>query len=599
MKNLKTYFVLLSILFLKTGDSQSNFKIDNRTKFVIDSTYNKLIKKHKVIGASIAIVDNNEIVYATGYGFSDREKLLKADEKTVYRIGCINKSFTALSIMQLQDKKIIDINNSIKKYLPELKIESRFNDNNQIYIKDILSHTSGLPSDVLNGFFCDSPPKITWLIEELNKQTTICPRQFLKAYSNVGYGLLGEMIARVSNLSYSNYVKENIFKQLQMTSSYIENDEQLNTNFSKAYLKNKVIKEPLIRDQAAGLIHSNVMDMSNYLKMYLNNGSFNSNKIISNEALIEMEKNQLDSVLLSGGANWGYGLYSQKALIKKDNDSMIVTIIGHGGDTYAFHADFAFIKELNIGVVILTNTDNGVEMNDANKLLKQYIELTKVKKVTLNYTKTDTLKNQLINKIEENCSESEIKGKYNFGNFLMNVDNTKNIKFKQGSATIKLSQSKLNTNAYNLKAYLFHIVPIKIKGQEIQFVKFNNTIYIKQVNQKSKKAIYAANKSAVIPIPNNWKSHFGNYKIVNNYFACLNCPYGNAEGMKLALIEKDGFIFIKTKGKTPDTNNDLYLNMLSENTAVTGGIGRGTGETVRILENGNIYYSGFEFSKTK
>ena len=288
MKNLKTYFVLLSILFLKTGDSQSNFKIDNRTKFVIDSTYNKLIKKHKVIGASIAIVDNNEIVYATGYGFSDREKLLKADEKTVYRIGSITKSFTALSIMQLQDKKIIDINNSIKKYLPELKIESRFNDNNQIYIKDILSHTSGLPSDVLNGFFCDSPPKITWLIEELNKQTTICPRQFLKAYSNVGYGLLGEMIARVSNLSYSNYVKENIFKQLQMTSSYIENDEQLNTNFSKAYLKNKVIKEPLIRDQAAGLIHSNVMDMSNYLKMYLNNGSFNSNKIISNEALIEV-----------------------------------------------------------------------------------------------------------------------------------------------------------------------------------------------------------------------------------------------------------------------------------------------------------------------
>ena len=96
----------------------------------IDSTYTTLLKRNIVTGTSIAIVDNGEIVYATGYGFSDLENKRKADANTIYGIGSITKTFTALSIMQLQEQKKLRVTNSIKDYLTDLK---NFQVVNEIY----------------------------------------------------------------------------------------------------------------------------------------------------------------------------------------------------------------------------------------------------------------------------------------------------------------------------------------------------------------------------------------------------------------------------------------------------------------------------------
>ena len=212
--------ITLWLLISYSGTAQIN-NISEELKAKIDSTYTSLLKKNKVTGTSIAIVDNGEIVYATGYGFSDLENEKKADANTIYGIGSITKAFTALSVMQLQEQEKLKVTNSIKDYLVDLAIENPFNDGNQIYINDILSHTSGLPSDILNGFFVDNPPTISWAIKELNKQRMISPRQYTWAYSNVGYGLLGELISRVSGVTYGDYLKQNIFTPLNMTSSSI------------------------------------------------------------------------------------------------------------------------------------------------------------------------------------------------------------------------------------------------------------------------------------------------------------------------------------------------------------------------------------------
>ncbi len=592
---MKKNLILLSFALVHSVVfSQSQYKVTARVKKTIDSTYNALLIKHKVVGASIAIVDNGEIVYATGYGFADKEKQIKATENTIYRIGSCTKAFTALSVMQLQEKNVLNLNHSIKKYLTDLKITSRFNDNNEIYIKDLLSHVSGLPCDIANGFFCDAPPNITWVINELNKQTTISPRLYMHAYSNVGYGLLGELIARTNNTSYSNYVKENIFKPLNMTSSYIDLDEKLASNFSKGYLKSKELKEPMIRDQAAGLIHSNVLDMCNFIKMYLNNGSFNNTQIISSKGIMELEKNRMDSTLLSKDENWGYGLYTEKAMIKQNNDSSVVNIIGHGGDTYAYHADFAFIPELNIGVVLLTNTDSGQRIRSAKKLLKLYLKEAKASTTVLNYKK-QRIDSNLNN--EKIINENEIVGKYNAGSLAFEVKNVKKMKIKQGLATIVLKQKSNDHNIYTGKAVVLKVIPLKVKGIEFKFVNLNNNVYLKQIDTKTKEEMFAFVKSENnMPISNTWKVNFGEYKITN-YYPCVNCPIGNQDGMTLTLNQENGILFVKTKGKTEDTNNKLYLNIISDTMAVSGGIGRGTGETVRVLENGNIYYSGFEFQK--
>ena len=586
----KNSVILIAVCFTiyYSGVAQINM-ISDELRAKIDSTYTTLLKKNKVTGTSIAIVDNGEIVYATGYGFSDLENKKKADANTIYGIGSITKAFTALSIMQLQEQKKLSVTNSIKDYLVDLKIENPFNDSNQIYINDILSHTSGLPSDIANGFFVDNPPTISWVIKELNKQRLISPRQYISAYSNVGYGLLGEVISRVSGLNYGDYLRKNIFTPLNMTSSSI--GYQM-SNTSKTYSGNKETVEPTVRDVAAGFISSNVIDMSNFISMLISDGSFKSNQIISPNSIAEMERDQLKNVLLTQPFAYGYALMIDSIKIKnhKKKDSTIISIIGHGGDTHAFHADLAYIPELKVGAVILTNSVNGGSMSGASKLLKIYLERSKDIEVDLDYIIPISYKGIT-------PKDDEIFGKYNLGQLIIDVKDINKIKFKQGPVKAILSK-KTNSNNYSLKIWVFGFIPIKIKDQEFKFTKVNNEIYAKRLDTKTKYEYYLGKKNKVnLPYPESWKSMYGKYKLTGKIYETTNRSYDFSD-LKLTVSEKSGFLKVDLKSKSMFSGT-LHFDMISEKSAVLGGIGRGNGDVLRILENGNLYYSGFEFLKIK
>jgi len=585
--------ILLAFCFLisYTGIAQRQFnKISEDLKAKIDSTYTSLLKKNKVTGTSIAIVDNGEIVYATGYGFSDLENDKKAGANTIYGIGSMTKTFTALSVMQLQEQEKLKVTNSIKDYLVDLDIENPFNDGNQIYINDILSHTSGLPSDLLNGFFVDNPPSISWVIKKLNKQRMISPRQYTWAYSNVGYGLLGELISRVSGVTYGEYLKQNIFTPLNMTSSSI--GYKL-SNTSKTYDGKKQIKEPSIRDVAAGFMSSNVIDMSNFITMLIGDGSFNTKQIISPNSLAEMERDQLTNVLLASPFAYGYALFSDSIKIKniKKNDSTVVSLIGHGGDTDAFHADFEYIPELKVGAVILTNSVNGGSINRASKLLKIYLENAKNMEVDIDYTAPKSYKGTT-------HKDDEVLGKYNLAQLIIDVKDVNKIKFKQGPAKVILKK-KSDSNNYSAKAWIFGIIPIKLKGQEFKFEKLNNEIYVKRVSTKTKNEYYLGKKKTDhLPIPESWKSMYGKYELTGEIYTAKDNTSWDISDLKLTVSEKNGVLKVGIKSKS-DINGTLYFDVISDTSAVLGGVGRGTGDVARILENGNLYYSGYEFSKTK
>ena len=586
----KNSVILIAVCFTiyYSGVAQINM-ISDELRAKIDSTYTTLLKKNKVTGTSIAIVDNGEIVYATGYGFSDLENKKKADANTIYGIGSITKAFTALSIMQLQEQKKLSVTNSIKDYLVDLKIENPFNDSNQIYINDILSHTSGLPSDIANGFFVDNPPTISWVIKELNKQRLISPRRYISAYSNVGYGLLGEVISRVSGLNYGDYLRKNIFTPLNMTSSSI--GYQM-SNTSKTYSGNKETVEPTVRDVAAGFISSNVIDMSNFISMLISDGSFKSNQIISPNSIAEMERDQLKNVLLTQPFAYGYALMIDSIKIKnhKKKDSTIISIIGHGGDTHAFHADLAYIPELKVGAVILTNSVNGGSMSGASKLLKIYLERSEDIEVDLDYIIPISYKGIA-------PKDDEIFGKYNLGQLIIDVKDINKIKFKQGPVKAILSK-KTNSNNYSLKIWVFGFIPIKIKDQEFKFTKVNNEIYAKRLDTKTKYEYYLGKKNKVnLPYPESWKSMYGKYKLTGKIYETTNRSYDFSD-LKLTVSEKSGFLKVDLKSKSMFSGT-LHFDMISEKSAVLGGIGRGNGDVLRILENGNLYYSGFEFLKIK
>lgn len=586
----KAHFVLPLFLIVSfIGSTQNDSLITAACIAKIDSTYKALVEKNKVVGTSIALIKDGQIIYTTGYGFQDKEQLIQATENTPYRIGSCTKSFTALSLLQLQEQGKLNLSDPIQKYLPELQIESRFDPNNPIIISDILSHTSGLPDDILNGFFCDEPPSIDWLIEQLNYCTMSSPANYHHSYSNVGYGILGKLITRVSGEEYGAYLKDHIFTPLEMKDSYLDDTLAPSRAASRGYVKGKLIEEVQIRDQAAGLVASTASDMARYVNLFLSDGATPNGAIISSGSLHAMEQNYTGTNTLPTSLEWGYGLYAQDLNFATESDTISVRMIGHGGDTWAFHSDFQFIPELNIGAVVLTNSDTGGGIRNAKRLLTIYLkEMEGKTQVTIKDEQPEP------DPRDQACNRTEVLGTYYFSGIRMEVKDPAKIKMKQGSHSIVFKEVN-DSLYYKGKVRLFSLIPIKIKHQEFKFVKLNDVVYLKVIMTASRNEEYASVKSSSMAITPAWEKMQGKYTPVNKVYSCTDCPFLNLKGIELELKEKKGSLYIELSSDDKSANSRLWLELISDQVAVTPGIGRNTGETVRILENGNLFYSGLEF----
>lgn len=581
---IKVFITFEIVLFVSFwSKAQTVCLVSESIKNKIDSTYLSLIKKHDVKGLSLGIVENGKLVFAKGYGFEDEEKNIAATSKSIYRIGSITKSFTALSLLQMQRDGKLSIDDELKQHLPEFSIGFQKNSPHPIIIRNILSHTSGLPSDILNGFFTETPPSTDWTISQVKQLKMSYPNNFSLSYSNLGYALLGEVVERVSKMDYETYIRDNIFSLLGMNSSFIHLIEGKVT--PPSYYNNKLIKEPLIRDAPAGLIHSNVEDMSNYLLMLLNRGKYNNHELIDSLSILEMEKDQTTELQLKNQNNFGLGLYSSKYVLKSGKDSSLVNIIGHGGDTYAFHADMKYIPELGVGVIVLTNSSSGVQVNAGEILLRAYF-----------HAKDGSILGDIVPKPNPEVKTDFESGTYVIMNSLVNAENEDKITFKQGPA--KVIAKKANEGFYRLKALLFGFIPIKIKDQVFYFERLNGTVFIKGLNLKNNSTEYLGCKIEKTKISDSWKKSFGNYKVINA-IPCSECEKMGIDfnHFTLEISEKDGLLKMSLGGKGVEMSDNLFASCESENCAITIGIGRGNGETFQILENGNIYYSGFEFKR--
>ena len=158
----------------------------------------KKMKKSKVKGASIALVVGDSIVWSEGFGYADAENKIEATPETQYRVGSVTKLFTGIAVMQLNEKSLINIDEPVHKFFPEFNIKSRFGSIDEITHRNVMTHTAGLPCDIMRGFVSTEPESYMKEIEYLNKEYTIYAPNTVHAYSNPGYNLLGCMVEEVS-----------------------------------------------------------------------------------------------------------------------------------------------------------------------------------------------------------------------------------------------------------------------------------------------------------------------------------------------------------------------------------------------------------------
>jgi CubicO group peptidase (beta-lactamase class C family) len=182
----------------------------------VDKIINKAMSQEGFPGLSVAIIQDNKVIFQKAYGVKSRKSKEPVNDNTLFSIGSVSKAFTGVGIMLLVQKGKIDLDAPIKQYMKEIPASW-----SQITIKQFLTHTSGIPD--IKG------EKDKESFDETLKQAGKLPMSFTPAgkkqqYNNFNFAVLGKLIEKVSGMTYLDYMTTQVFKPLQMNRTGVLKD---------------------------------------------------------------------------------------------------------------------------------------------------------------------------------------------------------------------------------------------------------------------------------------------------------------------------------------------------------------------------------------
>ncbi len=202
---------------------------------------------------SVLISFKGEVIYTNALGYANRSKKTPITTQTIFQIGSMSKQFTAIAILQLASKGILNLNDDVTKFYPNFPYKG-------INIRMLLTHRSGLPNYVYQfeelknidkHKLLNNQEMIYWLIK--NKPKAEFKPNTRYKYSNTGYALLAAIIEKATGMPYATYIKEHIFKPLGMNHSFFYTN-LYNENLDKKY---PVATGYLSENQEAGKYYLN------------------------------------------------------------------------------------------------------------------------------------------------------------------------------------------------------------------------------------------------------------------------------------------------------------------------------------------------------
>lgn len=205
----KLILSLVITLLFTTTYSQTESQLQH-----LDNYYSKSLKEWNIPGMAIAIVSKDSIIFSKGYGFSDINKQTKVDGNTLFAIASNSKAFTATSIAQLVEQGKIDWNHKVIDYLPYYKLYDDYTTTNMT-IEDLLCHRNGLEtfSGDLLWFATTKTPKEIIVAQQHLKP--IAPFRAEFGYSNISYLAAGEIIKKVTDTTWADYVSTHFLKTIK------------------------------------------------------------------------------------------------------------------------------------------------------------------------------------------------------------------------------------------------------------------------------------------------------------------------------------------------------------------------------------------------
>ena len=307
------------------------------------------LKSGDIAGAVVVVVKDGQVLLEKGYGVSDVEHQSPVDPKTtLFRPGSVSKLFTWTAVMQLVEQGKLDLDKDVNAYL-DFQIPATWS--KPITLRNIMTHTSGFEETVKN--LIGSNPQTLMKLDAQMKSWVperIFPPGEVSAYSNYAASLAGYIVQRVSGQSFDDYVAQHIFQPLGMVHSSMAQPlpDALAKLMSKGYTvaSEKPVDFELVGPAPAGSLSSSGDDMAHFMIAHLADGAYGDTQILKPETAQLMHKTAYTPVPPLPGMALGF--------YHEDRNGHVV--VGHAGDTDAFHSDLHLVLDAHVGLFLSMNS---------------------------------------------------------------------------------------------------------------------------------------------------------------------------------------------------------------------------------------------------
>lgn len=322
---------------------------------------NELVEREvvnkKIPSISYILVDENEILcveHVQGKGSTPGHPL---NEDTVFRVGSCSKMFTAIALMQLVERGLVDLDADISTYLPDFNPENPFathgaEESARITLRKLLSHMSGLVREPGVGHYLDDCcPPLAATVESVREiPLKHDPQAGVFRYSNAGFAVVGHVVERVSGQEFTAHMQECIVDPIGMESSSFVLTSELKHRLAPAYMWSMDGDFPApvfdLGGAPAGNLYASLPDMAEFVKVLLNGGYVCSGRRIVKPATLHL---MWEPIAFSG--RMGYGL----GFVVGDLDGW--KMVGHGGAIYGYATQCVVLPEARVGAVVCSTLD--------------------------------------------------------------------------------------------------------------------------------------------------------------------------------------------------------------------------------------------------
>ncbi|MEJ7625507.1 MAG: serine hydrolase [Ferruginibacter sp.] len=348
------------------------------TSSQIDSLTNLTLKTFDVPGIAVAVIKDGKVIHAKGYGVRSLKNNLPVDENTLFGIASNSKAFTASALAMLVDEGKMKWDDKVIDHIPEFRMYDPYV-TDAFTIRDLLTHRSGLGLGAGDLMFFPDGSSFTRkeIISNIRHLKQVSGFRTQYDYDNNMYIVAGEVIARVSGISWEEFIENRIMQPLGFTTSKASwGRVKNNTNIIDAHVPFNGKVQAIAHDwsetaNAAGGILSNLTDLSKWVILQMNNGKYGeglSKKLFSEEAHEEMWAPQT-IIQVRGPSAYnthfaGYGLGWFLSDVKGYKQA------SHTGGLLGTVTQVTIIPELKLGIIVLTNQQSGAAFTTITNTIK-------------------------------------------------------------------------------------------------------------------------------------------------------------------------------------------------------------------------------------